>query len=77
MTDLLYKRIKARIFQSYETFMDNRLNQMNVHFSVLKRRYDPGRFENIDNLDLEIKSFLYELQSEVDYLVGQFNGEEY
>ena len=69
--DFTYKRIKAQIFHSYETFMSNKLGELDVHLTVLKERYDPERFTNPKTIEGDIVEFLNELQEEVDQRINQ------
>ena len=68
--NFVFRTIKARIFHSYETDMDNSMNQLEIHIETLVKRFDSERFTNPLSLEEEICLFLTELQDEVDALVG-------
>lgn len=68
--DLTFKMIKARIWHSYQTDLDDSLNQCEAHMRVLYERYDKNRFQNVQTLEADIRDFLCELQEEVNSFVG-------
>jgi len=68
--NLIFKRIKARIFHSYETFMDNSMNQFEIHMKVLSEQFDTKKFNNPETLEEDICTFLRELQEEVNTQMG-------
>lgn len=69
--DFMFKKIKARIFHSYETFMDNNLGQLDIHMALLRDMYRPELFNNPKTVEGDIARFLIELQAEVDKVVGK------
>lgn len=68
--NLIFKMIKARIFHSYETYMDNSMGQLDIHMETLLERFDPQKFTEAKCLEKDIIVFLTGLQKEVNVKVG-------